>query len=219
MLALTKPEARLLRECEATIERGLATFVEVGQALLAIRDERLYRERHKTFEDYCQERWGWKRAHAYRQIEAAQVVRNLSPMGDTPTNERQARVLAPLTTDRQRELWGKALENGKVTARDLTELIQAEAEAKGIQLRKDSRETEEERLRHAEWKQEAERNSEHNFHMFQFIHAIEVLSEPRFPLEEVAQYIRKFDTPDKNWCGRAPQAAGNLGQLAKEMNT
>lgn len=32
-----------LEELEATIERGLTTFVEVGLALLEIRDSRLYR--------------------------------------------------------------------------------------------------------------------------------------------------------------------------------
>ena len=48
--ALSKSENTALAECEAVIERGLATFVEVGRALLHIRDERLYRAAHRTFE-------------------------------------------------------------------------------------------------------------------------------------------------------------------------
>jgi hypothetical protein len=36
-------------ECEAVLQRGLATFIEVGAALLRIRDGRLYRDTHKTF--------------------------------------------------------------------------------------------------------------------------------------------------------------------------
>jgi hypothetical protein len=40
---------------EAVIERGLTTFVEVGEALLAIRDGRLYRQAgYKTWEQYLE---------------------------------------------------------------------------------------------------------------------------------------------------------------------
>ncbi|HZL06083.1 MAG TPA: DNA N-6-adenine-methyltransferase [Coriobacteriia bacterium] len=98
-LALTSDAARMLTDCEQIIERGLATFVEVGQALLRIRDERLYRESHKTFEAYCRERWGMNRAHAYRQIEAAKIAGVLSPIGDTPASESVARELVPLLED------------------------------------------------------------------------------------------------------------------------
>src|SRR5262245_50156082 len=114
MQALGKSETSLLIECEAVIERGLATFVEVGQALLRIRDERLYRATHKTFEEYCRERWGWSRRHVNRQIEAAGVVQNLGPIGPIPAHESQARVLAPLPPAEQREVWGKATSNGKL---------------------------------------------------------------------------------------------------------
>ena len=58
-------EAEKLARHEQVIERGLATFVEVGEALSEIRDARLYRESHTTFEAYCRERWGFtdRRAH------------------------------------------------------------------------------------------------------------------------------------------------------------
>ena len=49
-----------------------------------------------TFEEYCKERWGMNRAHAYRLIDAAEVVNNLSPIGDIPVNESQARPLTQL---------------------------------------------------------------------------------------------------------------------------
>ena len=60
-----------LAECEKVVERGLATFVVVGEALARIRDGRLYRESHKTFEAYCDERWGMSRPRAYQFIAAA----------------------------------------------------------------------------------------------------------------------------------------------------
>ena len=46
-----------LEHYEHIIDQGIKTFVEVGHALLVIRDERLYRERHETFEDYLRQRW------------------------------------------------------------------------------------------------------------------------------------------------------------------
>jgi hypothetical protein len=92
-----------LTELEVVITRGLATFVEVGAALLAVRDRTLYQlHGYDTFEAYCAGRWEIGRAHAYRLIAAAQIVASLSPMGDTPPpvlNERQARALAPLRDD------------------------------------------------------------------------------------------------------------------------
>jgi hypothetical protein len=68
-------------------------FCRVGTALACIRDERLYRDTHATFDDDCRERWGWTRQWAHQVIDAASV----SSMLDTPpANARQAAALAPL---------------------------------------------------------------------------------------------------------------------------
>ena len=100
MNLLTTAEHTALEEHEQVIARGLGTFVEVGRALQAIRDGRLYRAHHGTFEAYCQERWRIGRAHAYRLMESAQVIDALSPVGDTTgLSERQARELAPMRHD------------------------------------------------------------------------------------------------------------------------
>jgi hypothetical protein len=48
---------KALAQCEGVIERGMKSFIEVGTALLKIRDERLYRENYGTFEEYCRKRW------------------------------------------------------------------------------------------------------------------------------------------------------------------
>ncbi len=64
MQALTSSEATRLAELEEQISSGLATFVAVGQALLEVRDRRLYRQTHATFEAYCRERWGIGRSHS-----------------------------------------------------------------------------------------------------------------------------------------------------------
>lgn len=83
--------------------------VEAGQALATIREARLYRETHATFEDYCRERWGWTDAQSNRLILASGVTHQLVSLGaPTPANEAQAYVsnwrhpAAPLASPRAR---------------------------------------------------------------------------------------------------------------------
>jgi Rps23 Pro-64 3,4-dihydroxylase Tpa1-like proline 4-hydroxylase len=103
-------ERAKLKQLESVIAQGLHIFYQVGQALDEIREERLYREIHKTFEAYCQEKWGITRSRACRVIDAAQVMENLLPIGQQiPTNERQVRPLTGLPKAAQVEIWQKAV--------------------------------------------------------------------------------------------------------------
>ncbi len=123
MSTLTRSERHSLAELEEVIAKGLQTFHVVGKALLEIRDKRLYKEQYSTWEDYCRERWEIGRAHAYRLINAADVVADLSPIGDTgPRNEAQARALVPLPPEQRRQVWEHATANGSTTSRQLQEL-------------------------------------------------------------------------------------------------
>lgn len=111
-------EREKLADCEIKIEHGLTTFYEVGEALLDIRDNRLYRETHHSFEAYCLERWGMSKQHAIRLIQANKVVNNLAPNGATPENEWQLRPLVQLQPEEQRMAWEvvqKTAPGGKVT--------------------------------------------------------------------------------------------------------
>jgi hypothetical protein len=100
--ALSTGERVDLTALESIIHEGLATFIEVGQALAEVRDRRLYRDKHGSFEEYCHERWLLSRTRAYQLIDAAVVVNEMSTMVDTPpANERQARELVPLKDDEQ----------------------------------------------------------------------------------------------------------------------
>lgn len=109
---LTDVERERLAEHEATIERGMVVFVEVGLALLAIRTARLYRETHRTFDAYCRDRWAMTKALANRTIQAAESAEVLAPMGAIPSSERVARELAPLRNDHDamRETWAEVVE-------------------------------------------------------------------------------------------------------------
>lgn len=113
---LAASERSRLATLEAVVERGLGTFVEVGQALLEIQRDSLFREMHGTFEDYCRARWNISRDWAYKQIRAAEVA-VLVDHGLQP-NERQARELVPLRDEPEqlREAWAEASADGEPTA-------------------------------------------------------------------------------------------------------
>ena len=85
-----------LPELEAIIDRGLASFIEVGNALIEIRDAKMYGKGYDTFEEYCDKRFGFTRQRAYQLIDATKTVREMSTRvgaDELPTSEMQARVL------------------------------------------------------------------------------------------------------------------------------
>lgn len=127
MKDLTTNEKTSLTQLEKLINANMKSFFEIGLALQKIREEKLYRETHGTFEGYCRDRWEFNRAHAYRLIDSAQVVENVSHGIQKPTNERQARPLARLSSpELQRKAWKKAIETapeGKVTARYVSKVV------------------------------------------------------------------------------------------------
>lgn len=116
---LTASETASLAEHEAVIERGLNTFVEVGNALYAIREERLYRAKHSLFEDYCRERWGFSDSRARQLVGAARTVTNVTAAGlPAPANEGQARELSRVPEPERAAVWAETFErtDGKPTA-------------------------------------------------------------------------------------------------------
>jgi hypothetical protein len=112
---LVPTEREELERLEGVVERGLETFVEVGMALGQIRDRKLYREGHPSFDTYCRQRWGLTRQRAYQLMGAAAVVANVSTIVDIPmpANEAQARELARLKEpEQQRAAWLRVVEGG-----------------------------------------------------------------------------------------------------------
>lgn len=114
-----------LKRCEAIIERGLCSFLEVGKALLEIRDRRLYRS-YGSFEDYCRDRWGLKRQRAYELIDVGKVAANLSEIPDKCCRESHLSPLIPLSPDQQRVVWEEAkatAPGGRLTAGHVKSVI------------------------------------------------------------------------------------------------
>jgi hypothetical protein len=126
---------------EHQVERA---FYEAGKALRELHSRKLYRNTHKTFEEYCQDRFGFERRHPYRLIEATKVVDNLRKMcpnwtqnemvtltisSDSeqilPTNESQVRPLVSLEPEVQRTAWELSVQEagGKVPSARLVQSV------------------------------------------------------------------------------------------------
>lgn len=118
---LSYDELREREQLERLVERA---FYEAGRALKQLRDRRLYRDSHETFDEYCKERFGFTRRHVDYLVAGSQVVDNLmrtdcsqSEVSETrtncsqilPTKEYQVRPLAKLEPEQQRECWRQAV--------------------------------------------------------------------------------------------------------------
>lgn len=122
---MTRAEQQELARLENTIKSGLQQFLEVGTALLTIRQRRLYRDAHESFESYCREKWGFSKTHANRLIAGAEAVIILGDIEVRPTNEAQARHLTTLPPDQIRPTWQRVVEEsgGKPTMEDVRRAV------------------------------------------------------------------------------------------------
>jgi len=87
MADLSQAEDTRLMVLELVISSGVKAFCAVGDALTEIRDAKLYRTTHGTFEAYCSARWQISRPRVYQLINHSQVVDALEiAAGDLSTN-------------------------------------------------------------------------------------------------------------------------------------
>jgi hypothetical protein len=124
--ALTTTESSNLQSCERVIEKGLNTFREVGQALIEIRDSKLYRSAHATFADYCEKRWGFSDSRARQLISAAKVAETVTNV--TLPNEGAARALNSVPVEQQQAVVDWATEKAEGTPLTARAIKEAAAE-------------------------------------------------------------------------------------------
>jgi hypothetical protein len=112
---ITKLETDRLADLEVVINRGKKSFIEVGNALEEIRDERLYRVDYATFDEYCKEKWGWTARRSNQLIDSADAAMGtIVPI----QNEGQARELAKVEPERREDVLDAVVSSGKpVTAK------------------------------------------------------------------------------------------------------
>lgn len=128
---LDSTEQAQLIACEKIIEKGYNTFIEVGNALFEIRNNKLYREKHSTFEEYCKGKWQIKRQRAYELMEAATIVNGLTEISDKNNSEdpnsitlnireSHAAALAKIPQELRNDVWQKAVEKQQTSGKAIT---------------------------------------------------------------------------------------------------
>jgi hypothetical protein len=92
------------QQLERTVEKA---FYLAGLALKELRDLRLYRNTHRSFNDYCRERFGHSRQKSNYLIAGAEIYQNLTTNRCLvlPSTEYQVRPLAPLDPELQCQAW------------------------------------------------------------------------------------------------------------------
>lgn len=118
--------AAQLKAYESVIEAGQQTFVEVGQALAKIREQRLFREAgFHSFDDYCRQRWGMGKSYASQLISAGEVGQEFT----TVNNFEQARALRRVPAPQRAEVMERVERTGQpVTAAAITQAHQGSPE-------------------------------------------------------------------------------------------
>lgn len=130
---ITLDESRVLIDLEKLIEQGRRTFEIVGLALATIRDRRLYRSDHATFDDYCKSKWGFTKSYCNYLIDGAKIVQSLpKKLATIVATESQARELGKVPEpDRPKVLKAASAiaesENRPLLARDIKDAAWAES--------------------------------------------------------------------------------------------
>lgn len=136
---LTDQEQARLGELENIVVKGLRGPFDCGFALREILENRLYRESHGSFDVYVERTFKFSRQTAYRLINAANVLENVThglqnqsfgadvcPTLPLPSNERQVRPLTKISPDEQLETWQEVVRSapkGKVTSAHVNKVV------------------------------------------------------------------------------------------------
>lgn len=129
------------------VRNGLDTWVEVGTALMELRDRKLWRDEAPDFTSFCQTHFGFTRRRADQLIAASaavlEVEKSSSKNGPDTTEKAesprggsafQAEELAKAPPDKQAEKWRKAVDTApkdkagkpKVTAAHVRRVVRDE---------------------------------------------------------------------------------------------
>ncbi|AYF72991.1 hypothetical protein D7D52_02905 [Nocardia yunnanensis] len=123
---LSRSETEQLEVCESSIDALRVAFWTAGRALQIVRDGRLYRADHATFDDYVEKRWDMQRSYAHKLIRAWPLAARLHPVAPS-INEGQIRELLPIAAAHGEEaavtVYTTLAADVKVTAGKLREAV------------------------------------------------------------------------------------------------
>ncbi|MFF0610108.1 hypothetical protein ACFYUD_15705 [Nocardia tengchongensis] len=123
---LSRTETDQLEVCESSIDALRVAFWTAGRALQIVRDGRLYRADHATFDEYVEKRWDMQRSYAHKLIRAWPLAARLHPVAPA-LNEGQIRELLPVAAaygeDAAVTVYTTLAADVKVTAGKLREAV------------------------------------------------------------------------------------------------
>lgn len=131
-MKLAQTDNNHLLTLEAVVEKNIETVQEWCEALLEIKEKKLYRIAYRTWEEYCDLRWGINPKWVNVKLKAQQVRQRLNIQPKTgrigPISDSAAATLAGVESDRQDEVIEAVVESGgKPTAKAISD----EAEKRG----------------------------------------------------------------------------------------
>ncbi|MTE15529.1 hypothetical protein [Nocardia aurantiaca] len=123
---LSRAESDQLELCESSIDALRVAFWTAGRALQIVRDGRLYRADHASFDEYVEKRWDMQRSYAHKLIRAWPLAARLHPVAPA-INEGQIRELLPVAAaygeDAAVTVYTTLAADVKVTAGKLREAV------------------------------------------------------------------------------------------------
>lgn len=147
MTVLDGRQVAELERWEAVIDRAELTYIEIGEALRHIKEDAvegapLWQVRAQSFDQYCQERWGFGDNQANSIIRSSLAVNEIaaSPRARLlPASEWVARPLSLLLDehrDRIPEVWEHALAEAQKLGREqpTRRMVRSAVSAVGIRL-------------------------------------------------------------------------------------
>jgi N6-adenosine-specific RNA methylase IME4 len=123
LINLTEAEVTKYHELK---NRCNAAWVDFANAIIEIRDSKLYRVEYDTFEDFCNSELGIGKTYAHYFVTSAEVVKRLEVHNceRLPQTESQARPLAKLEPELQPLVWANVVdENEVITAKKVEETV------------------------------------------------------------------------------------------------
>lgn len=117
---LTTQEVRL-NKLEEIIQKEKWAFVAVGVALYEVKELKLYEVKYPSWNNYCKNRWGFKRAHADQLIQTADAFGKLpKEIATIVANQGQGRALAGVPESERVQVLEAASKQAEVEGRDMT---------------------------------------------------------------------------------------------------
>lgn len=116
----------LEQDIQAALKINTEIVLTIGTALDQIRDGKLYKAEHRTFEAYVEEKFSMTRARAYHLMSAARVIKELQTHfkeTELPKNESVVRPLMKFKEQQLIDIWQAVLKTYEDPRREDVEAV------------------------------------------------------------------------------------------------